>query len=79
MTATKHTALLNEVQSLIISQADASGINLADHFATVEDFKKFVIGFAFKGLRDAGADVSTAFDTVLGQGECEAMFARVTA
>jgi hypothetical protein len=75
----QHLALLNEVQAMLIAQANASGINLADSFATVEDFKKFVIGFAFQGLRDAGADVATAFDATLGKGEYEALFARVTA
>lgn len=64
---------------MIISQANAAGINLTDHFATAADFKQFVIGFAFQGLRDAGADVAAAFDATLGQGEYEALFARVTA
>lgn len=75
----QHLALLNEVQAMLISQANANGINLADHFATTADFKQFVIGFAFQGLRDAGADISTAFDAVLGAGECDAMFNRLTA
>jgi hypothetical protein len=75
----QHLALLNEVQARLIDQANASGINLADSFATVEDFKKFVIGFAFQGLRAAGADVATAFDAVLGHGEYDALFSRVTA
>ena len=75
--ANQHLALLNEVQAMLIAQANAAGINLADSFATVEDFKKFVIGFAFQGMRDAGADVATAFDAVLGNGEYETLFARV--
>ena len=75
----QHIALLNEVQAMLISQANATGIDLADHFPTTEDFKKFVIGFAFQGLRDAGANVADAFDATLGQGEYEALFARVTA
>lgn len=76
---TNHTAILNQVQSMLIAQANASGINLADSFETVEDFKKFVIAFAFQGMRDAGADVATAFDAVLGSGEYDAMFEKVTA
>ena len=75
----QHIALLNEVQAFLISQANAAGINLADSFPTTEDFKQFVIGFAFQGLRDAGADVASAFDATLGEGEYEALFARVTA
>ena len=74
-----HLNLLNEVQSFIIAQANASGMNLADHFATSQEFKNFVVGMAFQGLRDAGADVATAFDATLGEGEYEALFARVAA
>ena len=76
---TDHIDLLNQVQKIIIAQANATGINLADEFASVEDFKQFVIAFAFKGLRDAGADVDAAFDAVTGKGEYDAMFARATA
>jgi hypothetical protein len=74
-----HLELLNEVQSMIIDQANKAGIKLSDSFATVEDFKQFVIAFAFRGMRDAGADVPTAFDSVLGHGEYDALFDRVTA
>jgi hypothetical protein len=77
--ATDQLALLNGVQSMIIAQANDSGINLAEHFPATEDFKKFVIAFAFQGLRDAGADVAAAFDATLGQGEYDAMFNRLTA
>ena len=76
---TDHLTLLNEVQSFIIAQANASGMNLADHFATAQEFKDFVVGMAFRGLRDAGADVATAFDATVGQGQYEALFARHTA
>ena len=78
MTA-NHINLLNQVQKLIISIANDNGINLADNFTTVEDFKNFVIGFAFRGLRDSGASVADAFDATLGQGEYEALFNRLTA
>jgi hypothetical protein len=64
----QHLALLNKVQAFLIEQANAKGICLADDFASPEDFKKFVIGFAFKGLRDAGADVATAYDACFGEG-----------
>lgn len=64
----QHLALLNKVQAFLIEQANAKGICLADDFATPEDFKKFVVGFAFKGLRDAGADVATAYDSCFGEG-----------
>lgn len=76
---TDHLTLLNEVQAFIIAQANASGMNLSDHFATVQEFKDFVVGMAFRGLRDAGADVQTAFDATVGEGQFEALFARITA
>jgi hypothetical protein len=69
MTTTKQQIdLLNKVQSFLIEQANARGICLADDFATPEDFKKFVVGIAFKGLRDAGADVATSYDACFGEG-----------
>ena len=71
---TKSLAILNQVQSLLISHANSNGINLADHFKTVQEFKDFVIGFAFQGLRDAGMDVPEAFDATLGEGQYEALF-----
>ena len=75
----KHIDLLNQVQSFLITQANAKGINLADSFDSVEDFKQFVIGVAFKGLQDAGMDVETSFDAVTGDGQYEALFQSVTA
>lgn len=75
----KHIDLLNQVQSFLIAQANAKGINLADSFDSVEDFKQFVIAFAFKGLQDAGMDVETSFDAVTGEGQYEALFQSVTA
>lgn len=80
MSNTNHQiAILNQVQSMVIEQANASGTNLSEHFGTVAEFKKFIIGLAFRGLRDAGAEVSEAFDAVCGEGEYEALFTRVTA
>jgi hypothetical protein len=60
--------LLNKVQAFLIDQANAKGINLAADFDGPEDFKKFVIGFAFKSLRDAGATVEEAYNAVMGDG-----------
>ena len=67
-TSSQHIALLNKVQSFLIEQANAKGISLAEDFASPEDFKKFVVGIAFKGLREAGADVATAYDACFGEG-----------
>jgi hypothetical protein len=63
--------LLNKVQSHLIEQATAAGILLSDEFSTTEEFKRFVIGAAFKGLRDAGASVQVAYDAVIGEGAYE--------
>ena len=60
--------LLNNVQAFLIQQSNEAGINLASEFDSVEDFKRFVIGAAFKGLRDAGATVQDAYDAVIGEG-----------
>lgn len=74
-----HLDILNQVQSFIIEQANAKGINIADSFTSVDEFKQFVVAMAFQGLRDAGADVATAFDATMGKGQFEALFARVSA
>jgi hypothetical protein len=78
-TTSKHIELLNKVQSMFIEHANANGINLAEKFATVQEFKDFIVALAFKGLCDAGADVATAFDATVGEGQYEALFARVSA
>jgi hypothetical protein len=75
----KHLDLLNQVQSFLIAQANEQGINLADSFATVQEFKDFVVGFAFKGLTDAGMDVEQAFDATLGAGKYAEALANHTA
>lgn len=69
--------LLNKVQRLLIDQASAAGINLADEFANADEFKKFVIGAAFKGLRDAGASTKDAYDAVMGAGAYDALAGEV--
>jgi hypothetical protein len=71
--------LLNQVQKMIIDQANGKGINLSDDFASPDEFKKFVIGMAFKGLTEAGASIQQAYDAVFGEGEYDSLFARVTA
>lgn len=71
------TALLNGIQSIIIDFANREGINLATEFVTVQDFKKFVIAFTFKALKDMGIDTEQAFDMTLGDGQFQAMFDRL--
>ena len=73
MSNTNQLAMLNGVQTLLISEANANGINLADNFATVEDFKKFVITMSIRALVDAGQEFRTAFEMVLGEGSYETM------
>ncbi len=74
-----HLDLLNQVQSFLIAQANEKGINLADSFATVQEFKDFVVGVAFKGLTEAGMNVEQAFDATLGAGKYEKTLAKHTA
>lgn len=74
-----HLNLLNQVQSFLIAQANEKGINLADSFATVQEFKDFVVGVAFKGLTEAGMNVEQAFDATLGAGKYEETLAKHTA
>jgi hypothetical protein len=76
---TTNLDLLNKVQQFIIDQLNANGISIADEFATVQEFKDFVIGFAFKGLRDAGLDVKDAFDAALGDGSYDKLAAETYA
>jgi hypothetical protein len=72
-----NTDLLNGIQSIIIDFANREGINLADEFATVQDFKQFVIARTFKQL--TGIEVEKAFDMTLGDGQFQAMFDRLRA
>jgi hypothetical protein len=74
-----NTDLLNGIQSIIIDFANREGINLADEFATVQDFKQFVIALTFKQLTDMGIEVEKAFDMTLGDGQFQAMFDRLRA
>ena len=71
--------LLNQVQRFLIAQANEKGVNLADSFPTVQDFKDFVVGIAFKGLVDAGASVEQAFDATLGEGKHQSTLASCNA
>jgi hypothetical protein len=69
--------LLNKVQSLLIEFANQEGISLQDEFASVEDFKKFVIGFTFKILTDKGVSTKDAYDMVAGDGAYDTLAERV--
>lgn len=72
-----NTELLNKLQSLIIDFANERGINLQAEFGTVEAFKRFVIGLAFKILVDAGIGTQAAFDFIFGSGEYDRLAASV--
>ena len=64
---------------MLIDHANSKGLSLADDFSKPEEFKRFVIGVAFKGLMDAGATAEEAYDAVIGEGEYDALYKRVTA
>jgi hypothetical protein len=70
---------LNQVQQVLIDHANANGLDLSDGFSSPEEFKKFVIGFTFKRLLDAGATAEEAYDAIFGEGEYDALYSRVTA
>lgn len=78
MTKDKHLQLLDTVSSMLIDFANANNLDLSESFKNVQDFKDFVVGFAFKGLTDAGATVEQAFDMINGEGSYEKLFASVT-
>jgi len=71
--------LLNQVQQVLIDHANTNGLDLSDGFSSPVEFKKFVIGFTFKGLLDAGATAEEAYDAIFGEGEHDALYIRVTA
>lgn len=78
MANTNHLGTLNKIQALFIEHANETGLNLAEHFKTTDDFKQFIIGLAFRGLFEAGVDAATAFDAVLGKGQYDALLASMT-
>lgn len=79
MTAPSNIQLLNGIQSIIIDFANREGIALSDHFATVADFKGFVVAFAFKQFREMGIEIDKAFDMTLGDGAFQEMYDRLCA
>ena len=50
---------------------------LADEFANVDEFKKFVVALTFKTLKAQGMDTDKAFDTVFGDGSYDELFEEV--
>ena len=66
--------LLNRIADMIVSQCNKDGTKLTDEFKSVEDFRMFVISFAIKSIMDfAKVDIATAYNSVMGEGEYEAM------
>jgi len=62
---------INEVKNMIVKAATENGIDLADQFETPEAFKRFVLAFIFKNLRDLGVPTNEAFDLTFGEGQYE--------
>ena len=73
----KSIEILNACQKFIVDHANTNGIVLADSFASVEEFKKFVFALTFKTLIDAGMATSEAYDLLMGDGAYEEMADRV--
>jgi hypothetical protein len=68
--------LLNAVQRLLIDCANRNDINLAAEFDGPADFKRFVVGYTYRALRDSGMDPENAFDEIFGDGSYMVLFAR---
>lgn len=69
-----NTKLLNRIADMIVAQCNKDGTKLADEFKSTEDFRMFVISFAIKSIMDfAKVDIKTAYNSVIGEGEYEAM------
>jgi len=69
-----NTEFLNAVQKQLIDFANANGINLANEFKSVEEFKNFVFSFAIKSLMDiANMTVNSAYDFVMGDGSFQSL------
>ena len=73
----RSTDLLNAVQRFLIDFANREGINLADDFKTVDEFKKFVIAITFKTAVDIGLTVPEALDLTLGDGSYDRLVSEV--
>ena len=65
------TKLLNALQANMIEFANEKGIDLQKEFGTVFEFKKFVIGFAFKLLTQNGMAIDAAFNLLFGSNAYE--------
>ena len=63
--------LLNKVNSYLVDQATANGVDLQTEFGTVDNWKKFVMSLTFKTLRELNVATDVAFDLVFGNGQYE--------
>lgn len=63
--------LLNTVQRMVIDFANSEGINLQQHFKSIDQFKTFIVALIIKTLVDNGVAIDKAYDTVMGDGEYE--------
>jgi hypothetical protein len=71
--------LLNGIQKMLIEFANANQIDLSKEFASVEEFKKFVVALAFDQMVKLNVPVKDAFDMVLGDGEYDKLAEKVWA
>ena len=67
MTNQQSNQMLDQIQNAMIQAANASGVNLADHFDTVDEFKTFIISFTFQQLIEQGVSVEEATNMTLGE------------
>ena len=57
----------------MVNVANENGINLAESFATVDEFKSFVVNFIIAfAVKELGLDIQAAWDVVYGAGAYDA-------
>lgn len=69
--------VLNAVKDKIVEIANENGIVLADHFDSVDDFKKFTLCLTFQVALKAGLSTRDAYNLVAGDGAYDALVKEV--
>ncbi len=66
-------AFLAAMNRTIVESATANGVNLSDHFADENEFKKHVIALSIDYVNRRGMPIDKAYDFVLGDGAYDRM------
>lgn len=69
-----NTDMLNNLKTVVINHANKNGINLSAEFGTPEEFRQWLISFAFSALTTKGGlSTDQAFDAIFGDGAYKAL------